>query len=199
MPYPQSTDAASKGTGPRFYRLNRGVTLLELMVIVTIGSIMMIASAYTFVSSGQNQLGQQLAVQLAYSLRYARSQALSSNAGVSVCPASDNSLSACSTSSTAWNNGWIVFTDYNNDGIINTTGGTDTIIQVFPMLGQNPNITATTTGSFASYASFNTSGIPVSNKQVNINIKPTGCTGNYGRNVYLTAAGRVLITNISCP
>jgi Tfp pilus assembly protein FimT len=173
--------------------------MLELMVIITIGSIMMIASGYTMVSSNQNQLGQQLASQLAASLRYARSQALSLGAGVSVCPAANSSLSSCSTSTTAWSNGWIVFTDYNNDGIINTTGGTDTILQVFPILGKNPNMTASSSTPFTYYASFNTSGIPVSNKQVNISIKPTGCTGDYGRNVYLTAAGRVIITNVSCP
>jgi len=177
----------------------RGITLLELMVIITIGSIMMIASGYTMVSSNQNQTGAQLAAQLASALRYARSQAVSLGAGVSVCSASDSTLSACSTSSTAWNNGWIVFTDYNNDGIINTTGGTDTILQVAPMTAKNPNITATISGAFASYASFNSSGIPVSNKQVNVAIKPTGCTGDYGRNVYLTTAGRVTLTNLSCP
>jgi Tfp pilus assembly protein FimT len=183
----------------KFFRSLRGVTLLELMVIITIGSIIMIASGYAFVSSNQNQLGQQLASQLASSLRYARSQAASLGISVSVCPASSSSLSACSTSSTAWNNGWIVFVDYNNDGIINTSGGTDTILQVFPMSGKNPNITATISGAFASYANFSTTGLPTTNKQVQMSIIPTGCTGNYGRTVYLTAAGRVSITNTSCP
>ncbi len=183
----------------RFYRLNRGITMLELMVIITIGAIMMIAGGYTMVSSNQNQLGQQLAAQLAASLRYARSQALSLGSGVSVCPAANSSLSSCSTSTTAWSNGWIAFIDYNNDGIINTTGGTDTILQVFPVSGKNPNMTASSNNPFTYYASFNTSGIPVSNKQVSINIKPSGCTGNYGRNVYLSGAGRVIISNINCP
>jgi Tfp pilus assembly protein FimT len=176
----------------------RGITILELMVVVTIGAIMMISSGYTLVASGQNQAGQQLAMQLASALRYARSQAVALGTYVSVCPASDTTLTACSTSSTAWNNGWIVFIDYNFDGIINTSGGTDTILQVFPVSTKNPNFTAASSAPFASYASFNSSGIPVSNKQIQVNIEPTGCTGNYGRNVYLTAAGRVIINSVSC-
>ncbi|MEY3182037.1 MAG: hypothetical protein RLZ35_22 [Pseudomonadota bacterium] len=192
----KTQDRIPHRTLPRFLR---GVTLLELMVIITIASIIMISSGYTFTSSNQNQLGQQLATQLSAALRYARSQAIYLGAGVSVCPASSTALNACSTSTTAWSNGWIVFTDYNNDGVINTTGGTDTILQVFPMQGKNSNMTSTISGAFASYASFGTNGIPIANKQISVSIKPTGCTGNYGRTVYLTAAGRVIIANATCP
>jgi type IV fimbrial biogenesis protein FimT len=175
-----------------------GMTLIELMIIITIAALMMAASGFAFVTSNQNQLAGQLTTQLAASLRYARSQALSLGVSVSVCPASSSALTACSTSSTAWNNGWIVFQDYNGDGIINTTGGTDTILAVYPMSGSNPNMTATISGAFASYANFSTIGLTTTNKQLQITIKPTGCTGNYGQILYLTPSGRVNTVSTSC-
>jgi len=188
------------GFGYKTAKKTGGFTLIELMVVITIGAMMAATSVYSFNQSNANQLAISISNNIAAALRYARAQAVSQSTAVAVCGASDTTLTACQTAAgaTNWNNGWIVFLDSNGNGTI--TSASTQILQVYPVGGAQPNITInSTTNPFATYGVFSSTGFPSSNKQVNLTAHPVGCTGNYGRTIYLAASGRVTISSYTCP
>lgn len=172
-----------------------GVTLIELMILILISAIAVAGATYTLSGSGQNQLAGQLANNLDSALRFARSQAVSRGTTVTICPGTNSSLNTCGIA-TDWNKGWIVFEDSNADGVIDSPSD---ILQVFPMIGRNPGITASTTAPFSFFGQFASTGLPLSNRQIDITITPRECLGNNGRRVYLTGAGRIIVQNATCP
>lgn len=99
--------------------LNRGVTLIELMVVM---SILIIALAISVPSLRSFVVNNQRAAavnEMATAFNLARSEALKRAQTVSVCRVSDANANApaCLTGPT-WNTGWIVFVDGNNNASI---------------------------------------------------------------------------------
>ncbi len=93
------------------YRLNRGFTLLELLVTVLIAGILLAVGIPALTDSiERNRIVAEMR-ELNNNLAYARSEAVSSNTFVSVCARASNS--ACGTN---WNNGLLVFNDNGDSG-----------------------------------------------------------------------------------
>jgi type IV fimbrial biogenesis protein FimT len=97
------------GTGHSF---SGGFTTLELMITLSIASILLVAGVPTFQVFSQKQLMKAALNSLQNDLMLGRSEAVHLNTRVVTCPG--NSVEGCSDSR-EWNDGWIVFADDNAD------------------------------------------------------------------------------------
>lgn len=89
-----------------------GFTLLELLVVIAIAAVLAGLAVPSLRSSIQSAETREAATSFYTALIRARSEAIAHNAAVSVCARDVTNLNtpACATSSTAWKDGWIVFT-----------------------------------------------------------------------------------------
>jgi len=90
----------------------RGLTALELLITLSLVTILMLAG---FPGFREYRLNQQLKSALATlhsDLKLARNEGISMNAWTIVCPG--NKVDACKNHSD-WSQGWIVFADLNGD------------------------------------------------------------------------------------
>ncbi len=92
----------------------KGITLIELIVTLSLISILTASAAPSFSSLlRENQLNDQT-TKLTRALHYARSQALTLGQSVLVCPL--NRILSCSTPHTkTWTQGWLVAVDQNHN------------------------------------------------------------------------------------
>jgi type IV fimbrial biogenesis protein FimT len=94
-----------------------GITLLEVLTVITIAAILFALGvpSYQYVTNANRISGE--VNDLLGDMQYARSEAIKEGQTVSVC-ASANPTAASPTcsGSTAWQNGWIVFSDVNGNG-----------------------------------------------------------------------------------
>lgn len=94
-------------------KFTRGLTLIELMVTLTVASILLtvaVPNYREFIQS--NRLSTQVNLLLS-DLNTARSEAVKRRMPVTLCKSI--TLSACATSG-GYEQGWIVFADHNRDG-----------------------------------------------------------------------------------
>ncbi|HST27478.1 MAG TPA: GspH/FimT family pseudopilin [Rudaea sp.] len=92
----------------------RGITLIELIFTIAIGSILCAVSLPALGSlmrSGQSRSAHNA---LVAALNLARSTAVSRQSDVSICPSADG---ATCDNAIWWQRGWIVFADANRDGV----------------------------------------------------------------------------------
>ena len=101
----------------------RGVTLIELLVTITVLSIVLgigLPALRDFVLNNR----QIAAVnEMVASMQFARTEAVTRNGFVSLCPSSDQA--SCTAGD--WDVGWIVFSDLDGDGAVD--GGDDTVVR----------------------------------------------------------------------
>ena len=122
---------------------NRGLTLLELMIVLAIAGILIASSAPSFSTSIQNTRMVTQVNGLHASINLARSEAIKRNENVTVCRSSD------STSCTGnWQDGWIVFVDLDDDGTVDDDGdetecedGEDCVLRVYGVLSGGNSLT----------------------------------------------------------
>jgi len=168
-------------------RHNRGVTLIELMVSITVVGILLGLSVPTFREFTRNNSVTAVQNELVTSFNLARSEALRRNRPVSVCASADGA--ACGDETT-WQTGWLAFTDRGTAGTID---GDDVILQAW----QNTNTTLTflTTGPsyFVQYASTG-----MSTAAMTIDVSWSDCTGLKKRRVAVTATGAITGRIVDC-
>ena len=87
---------------------NKGFTLIELIVTVAILAILVAVAVPSFSSIIENNKMVSARDSLINAFQYARTEAVTRNSSISICPSS-NSTSCVAT--TNWSNGWIVFED----------------------------------------------------------------------------------------
>ena len=90
----------------------RGFTALELMVVMAIATILVTAGVPAFKNYSWNLRMKTAMDTLRTDMNLARGRAISHNTQTIICPATGSD--DCSGSS-AWQHGWIVFTDLNGD------------------------------------------------------------------------------------
>lgn len=139
-----------------------GVTLIELMVTLTVASILVTVGVPSFRTFVQDNRRSSQVYSLIRALQSARSDAITRQVPVTVCPgiATSATTGSC-TNTTAWGNkGWIVFVDKTSPI---GSASSDELLHVFPaleggnkliaLLGKNyityePNGLSDTSGSF---------------------------------------------------
>ena len=100
-----------------------GITLLEVLTVITIAAVLMAigAPSYQYITNANRISGE--VNDLLGDMQYARSEAIKEGATVSVCVAALTSTPtnpACAVGSTAWQYGWIVFSDVNGNGVFSS-------------------------------------------------------------------------------
>ena len=109
----------------------RGVTLVELMVVVAITAILAAVAVPQFSHLVGSRAIDAQSSALMSSLRLARSEALKRNLPVSICPTANPDAAAPTCTApipgVGWASGWIVFTDL---GVAGQIGPNDTVIRV---------------------------------------------------------------------
>lgn len=163
-----------------------GFTLIELVVTISVGAILTAIAIPAFQSFVMNDRDSAQVNSLAYSLNYARSEAVKQDlaGGVTVCP-SPTAATPCAGS--AWNQGWIVyFTDAN---------GANQILQSVPALSSNNGNTLTATGSATTGITFLSTGMATGLAgAITAPLQITVCDQRgaaYARDVEVNVAGRV--------
>lgn len=116
----------------------RGFTLIELMVAIAVLAITAAVAFPTSKAFMQTNRMASVTNSLTGSIAYTRSEAINRGSPVSICSSSDGA----SCTNTAWELGWIVFTD---SGAAGTVDGTDTILQVAPTADANVSVTGSGT------------------------------------------------------
>jgi len=109
---------------PASRRTSRGYNMIEMITVMSIVAILVaiagpsyryVTNANRIASEGNGLLGD---------LQYARAEAIKEGQGVSVCVSNDTKT--C-TGGSAWQDGWIVFSDVNGNGAVDAG---DTVLRV---------------------------------------------------------------------
>lgn len=177
--------------------MTTGFTLVELMITIVVLAILLTVAIPNFTELIRNN---QMVVQterFARDLNYARSEAIKLRQQVSVCKSSNQT--ACQVGATNWEDGWIVFSDDNGDGSLN---GADRRLRV--STGLDDNFTITTGGNFASWVSYDPSGISDGSGGLGndtFTICRPDATAEESRDIVISRVGRVAIRQgaVACP
>jgi type IV fimbrial biogenesis protein FimT len=100
---------------PRY--ASRGVTLVEILVVMGIVAMLMAIGipSYKYVTNA-NRISAEINGLLG-DLQFARSEAIKEGRSVTVCVSSDQATCLGATTTT-WQSGWIVFSDLNGNGTV---------------------------------------------------------------------------------
>ena len=97
------------------FRADRGITLVETMVTVSIMVILLMVAVPAYKSTIDGNRRATYANELLEDLTLARSEAIKRNKKVVVCAAS-TSGTACSGNAYDWSGGWLMYVDSNGNG-----------------------------------------------------------------------------------
>jgi len=166
----------------------RGITLVELMVTIAIAAILMAVAAPAMTSFLLQGRISAHVNDLVGAINLARSEAVKRGGGVTICRSSDQA--SCSTATTGWEVGWIVFADPNLNA---TVDAGETIIHVFPALPNGSTAVANsgmTTG--ITFAGNGRPGATFSGALMTICPSTTsvGTSTSYCRYICINAQGR---------
>jgi type IV fimbrial biogenesis protein FimT len=166
----------------------RGFTLIELMVTISVAAILVALAAPGMAEFiARNRLSSQTN-ELIAEIAMARSESATRGARISLCISSNGT----SCSGTDWAVGRLLFVDTNGNGSLDAG---ETILKVTAALGGN---TALTTGGFpnAAYIQFRSYG--GLNPATAGNFKFCSATVAEGKQVSVAVTGRPKTTTVSC-
>jgi len=167
----------------------KGFTLVEMMITLVVAAILIGLAVPSYFNMVQNNHIVATVNKLSASLNYARLEAIKRGEQVSVCSAASAALDSCGTAA-QWGQGWVVFVDENDNNAIDVG---DTLIRVNEQL---PTGVTITTGS--AIVSYDGTGFLTGNP-INLTISAGGCTGDSGRQMAISASGRLTISSVACP
>jgi type IV fimbrial biogenesis protein FimT len=165
---------------------SRGFTLIELMITILVAAILLGVALPEFRTTINNNRMANTSNDLVNAMNIARAEAISRGSAVSVCASADGA--ACSAS-TAWNAGWIVFTD---TGVAGTVDGTDAVLRVWPGLQSADSLVTA-----VKFVSFSAQG--AASTQALFTLKPNVCVGTQHRDIDLQLSGRISLRRLPCP
>jgi type IV fimbrial biogenesis protein FimT len=131
MTHPASRNDRSETTA--LHRV-AGYSLFELVITMSIVAILMAIAvpSYRYVTSSNRSTSEING--LLSDLQFARAEAIKLGQTVTACPSS----SSTGCTATAWNAGWIVFTD---GPVVGTVDGNDAVIRIQPAFSSTDTLT----------------------------------------------------------
>jgi len=129
---------------------NHGFTLIELIVTIAVFGILVAVAAPSFNAFTDSSRRASEVNQFSGALAYARSEAIKSNATVSVCArTSVVGAETCSATPNDWKYGWMIFDDPNSNGVLDAG---ETLLRLFGPISTGSTITETTGTATADLA-----------------------------------------------
>ncbi len=172
----------------------RGVTLIELLVALSVLSILLAVGVPSFSQFTTNTRLNSYTNTLFSHLSLARSEAIKRNTRVAICKSLDGS--ACASSGD-WSQGWAVFVDLDNNASI---GSGEQVIATASALPTGFSFSGN--GNVSNYISYDGQGIPKLTsggfQSGTITLCPaTPAAAGSGRNVILSSSGRARTAKIT--
>ncbi|PXW86409.1 type IV fimbrial biogenesis protein FimT [Nitrosomonas sp. Nm84] len=178
----------------RSIRSCHGVTLIELLVALSVFSILLSVGVPSFSQFTANTRLNSYTNTLFAHMSLARSEAIKRNVRVAICKSSDGS--ACASSGD-WSQGWVVFVDQDNSASV---GSGEQVITTAPALPMGFSFSGN--GNVSDYVSYDGQGIPklasggFQSGTITICPAAPAAAGN-GRNIILGSSGRARIAKIT--
>lgn len=167
-----------------------GFTFIELMITLVIAGTLVAVGLPSFGSFMERTKITSTTNDYIFSLHKARSEAVKRVTGSGLCP-SVNSMAAnaACNDGAPYSSGWIVYADEDNNGVFNAG---EAIIHRVENSGNG--FTFTPHAVFANQVYFNESGnsVSVADMPASGTINITYAGGSLGRNVIVSANGRVI-------
>ncbi len=117
---------------------HHGFTLTEVVITISIASILASIAIPSFASLLKNNKMAISNNELLTALSFTRSSAITRGTTVTLCKS--NATSTNCDANAEWQDGWIVFEDKNNDGDVDTSDG-EVILSVYQSLGGDLKLT----------------------------------------------------------
>lgn len=178
--------------------LQRGLTLVELLTALLILAILMALAAPSVNSWRTSARLTVFSNELATSLAYAKSEALTRGIRVTMCKSVSSTSNTPSCSATgSWSQGWIIFTDNTQiaGNVAGVIDGDDTVLKVG---APQPEVTITTT-NFTEWVSYLPTGlIRVSSGPPSGSFKLC-MPNNNGAEIFINSVGRIQSFRVTCP
>ena len=167
----------------------KGFTLLELLVTMTVGSILLSVGVPSFQSAVMDSRLVRDSNQFVASINLARSSAVRFQRTSTICPSADfrAPVPSCSVS-TDWSQGWIVWVDKNRD---NSTDAGEILSVQEPINASNT--LATSTATQFSYDARGFGASPADSLALCDNR-----SGEMGRSIRVNNAGRANVSRQGC-
>jgi type IV fimbrial biogenesis protein FimT len=179
------------GTAPTGARADStGFTLLELLVTLTVASILLSVAVPGFVDVIRNNRAAANANELLTALSIARSEAIKRGARVSMCRSANGT--ACGGT---WSDGWIVFVD----GAASDTAApvVSAVLREWPAPSGAAQVTAQPNIEWVRFLprgnAVTTGAMPLT-----YNMEIDGCTGLQARDIEVNAVGRTTVSRVGC-
>lgn len=163
----------------------RGFTLVELMITIAVAAILLSAGVPAFTNFIRDNRLQSAASGIVADFTAARTEAARTFLTVSVCP----STAGTSCDGADWNTGRVVYVDANGNGSAESTE----IIRWSSPSSTGPSATAS---GFGGVVAFRPTGAAVMAGSIDLCDERSG---DYGRRVDVSAAGRVALRRVNCP
>ena len=171
---------------------HRGVTLIELLVALSVLSILLAVGVPSFGQFTVNTRLNSYSNTLFSHLALARSEAIKRNARVAICKSADGSSCA---SSGDWSQGWVVFVDLDNNASIS---GGEQIITAMPALSTGFSFCGNTlVSNYISYDALGTTKLTSGAFQAGTLKLCSAAPAGNGRSIILSGSGRSQITQIT--
>ena len=167
---------------PAAGRAERGFNLVELMITLTVLSVLVATGLPEFSKFVKDIKLGGIASDLRADVQYARSESIRRNARVLVCPRASATATTCATTVTAttWSNGWLVCYDVDANGACDTSSATDpnptrvrsAIVTPLVLNGPAATLIFFPTGSASASTTFTMTGGTTTTRT--LNVAPSG-------------------------
>ncbi|MBT5229006.1 MAG: prepilin-type N-terminal cleavage/methylation domain-containing protein [Methylococcales bacterium] len=165
----------------KMQRLN-GFTLIELMIVIAIGSILAMVAIPSFSRLMQENSLSAATNDLVSTFNFARSEAVRRGSNVGVCATADQGT--CSASAD-WSTGWLVWSGASNAGPANTTE----ILRVHEALGLNATLNKVD-GSSTAPILYSSTGTKTPTSEAKLEMCDSNRTDLFMRTITISTTGR---------
>jgi type IV fimbrial biogenesis protein FimT len=172
-----------------------GFTIIELMVTITVASVLLGLAVPAFTNMIRNTRIANQTNAIVGALNYARAETSVRGMPISICAANDAGRTNCvapSTDATTWQNGWIIFTD--RSGVVGVLDATDQLLQA----GAAP-ATGFSVVNTASFVRFGVGATPSTERTFTVApTTPSYCMSTGTRRIAVGLTGRVNTSKSTC-